>query len=229
MSMQKKLRIRGILMLTSFFVILAVIFSPVFPGNTNGLAFMDNLFNTISKGSSYFIPKALKDSEKFAGKTIDVKIKLDSEQQAGETALLYKSGGAEVAVSGKELAIKGDISKIMRSCLSDADFMFKNDGKPVADKYGIAEQKALYYWWVSFKSISSSLTVQKNFELAKPFANVQQKALEPAYNYYKIDTRHWQENILLIVGALGFYVIYTMWYGFGLLYLFEGLGLKIGH
>jgi hypothetical protein len=229
MSTQKKLMTQGILMLGSFFVVLAVIFSPIFPGKINGLAYMDNLFNTISKGSSYFIPKVLKDNEKYAGKTINTTISMGSEQQAVETALLYQKSGADVVISGKALTIKGDFAKIMSSCLSDADYMFKNDGKPVADKYGIAEQKVLFYWWSSLKAISANLSDKKDFELVKPIANIQQKALEPAYNYYKIDTRHWQENILLIVASLGFYVFYTMWYGFGLLHIFEGCGLKIGH
>ena len=235
MSMQKKLKVRGILMLVSFFVVLGVIFSPVFPGKwdnpnkVNGLDFMDNLFNRISKGSSYFIPKAMKDSEKFAGKTIDVKIKAENEQMAAQTAKLFEAGGAQVTVSGKTLAIKGDIGKILKNSLADADFMFKNEGKPVAEKYGYSEQQVIYNWWTAFKAISTDLTTQKKFDDAKPFANIQKKAFEPAYNYYGILAKNWQENIALILAALGFYVFYTLWYGFGLMYLFEGLGLKIGH
>ncbi|MDR3631018.1 MAG: hypothetical protein P4L42_11850 [Desulfocapsaceae bacterium] len=223
------MKIRGILMLISFFGILAVIFSPIFPGKNNGLDYMDNLFNTISKGSSYFIPKAMTDSEKFVGKNIDLKIKMENEQQATDTAKLLQEAGAQVQVTGKELAVKGDAGHILKSCLTDADFMFKNDGKPIADKYGFSERKALYDWWVAFKAIGNELTVQSNFELVKSFSNVQKKALEPAYNYYNIEAKSWEKNIFLIVCALGFYVFYTLWYGFGLLYLFEGIGLKIGH
>ncbi len=235
MSMQKKLKVRGILMLVSFFVVLGVIFSPVFPGKwdnpnkVNGLDFMDNLFNRISKGSSYFIPKAIKDSEKFAGKKIDVKIKLENEERAAETAKLLKGSGAQVTVSGKVLAVQGDIGQILKSSLADADFMFKNEGKPVAEKYGYSERQVMYNWWTAFKVIGADLTTQKKFEEAKPFANVQKKALEPAFNYYGILAKNWQDNISLILGALAFYVLYTLWYGFGLMYLFEGLGLKIGH
>jgi hypothetical protein len=50
------LKTRGILLLVSFFVVLVMIFMPIFPGKVNGLDYMDNLFNMISKGSSYFIP-----------------------------------------------------------------------------------------------------------------------------------------------------------------------------
>jgi hypothetical protein len=35
--------------------------------------------------------------------------------------------------------------------------------------------------------------------------------------------------IVLLIAALSFYVVYTMWYGFGLLYLFEGMGIKLDH
>jgi hypothetical protein len=32
-----------------------------------------------------------------------------------------------------------------------------------------------------------------------------------------------------VILSLLFYVVYTLWYGVGVLYLFEGLGLKLGH
>jgi hypothetical protein len=229
MSMQAKLKTRGIVMLLTFFILLAVIFSPVFPGKMNGLDFMDNLFNMISKGSSYFIPESIKKSEKLVGKTIDVKIKFDDEKRVTETAKQLTTSGAQVTASGKELAIKGDVGQILKASLIDSDFMFKNDGKPVADKYGFPEKQALINWNNLFKKIIGDLTKQEKFEDSKPFADVQKKALEPAYNYYGVKAENWKENIVSVVLALAFYVFYTLWYGFGLMWLFEGLGLKIGH
>lgn len=240
MSMQSRLKVRGIFMLVTFAALLAVIFMPVFPGTTgkvNGLDYADNLFNMVSKGSSYFIPKAIKDSGKFDGKVMDVKItikedekvKIPAAERAIETAKLFEVNGAEVALSGTELRIKGDMGKMLQASLVDADFMFKNDGKPVADKYGFPEKHAMFNWWTAFNSISKDLTKQEKFDDAKPFANVQKKALEPAYNYYGVTSMDWKENIVMILAALGFYVFYTLWYGFGLMYLFEGMGLKIGH
>ena len=229
MSMQAKLKTRGIIMLVSFFILLAVIFSPVFPGKINGLDFMDNLFNMISKGSSYFVPESIKKAEKLVGKTIDVKMKFDDEKRVTETAKQLISSGAQVTASGKELAIKGDVGLILKASLVDSDFMFKNDGKPVAEKYGFSEKQALINWNNLFKKIIGDLTKQEKFEDSKPFADVQKKALEPAYNYYGVKAENWKENIVSVVLALAFYVFYTLWYGFGLMYLFEGLGLKIGH
>jgi hypothetical protein len=46
----------GLGLLIGFVVVLAVIFSPIFKGH-NGLEYLDNLYNSISKGSAYYIPK----------------------------------------------------------------------------------------------------------------------------------------------------------------------------
>ncbi len=229
MSMQKKLKIRGIGMLVAFFGLLVAIFSPIFPGNVNGLDYMDNLFNMISKGSSYFIPESIKATEQYAGKMIDVKIKLETDQQATDTAKLFQASGAEVTVSGKELAVKGDMAQIMKTSLEDADQMFHNKGSVLADKYGYAEKQVLFNWWTAFKSMGKDLTKQESFKQAKTITTIQSKALEPAYNYYGVEAGSYKDSFMLILAALGFYVFYTLWYGFGIMYLFEGLGLKIGH
>lgn len=229
MSMQAKLKTRGILMLVTFFILLVVIFMPVFPGKVNGLDYMDNLFNMISKGSSYFIPDSMKKAEKLAGQTIEVKLKYDDDKQAAEITKQLTSNGVQVTASGKEVQVKADMGQLLKASLVDADFMFKNDGKPIADKYGFSEKQAVFNWHVLYKKVSADLTKQSKFEEAKPFAEAQKKALEPAYNYYGVKAENWKENIGLVIFALAFYVVYTLWYGFGLMYLFEGLGLKIGH
>lgn len=232
MSMQKKLKVRGIVMLVAFFGLLFAIFSPIFPGtmgNTNGLDYMDNLFNMISKGSSYFIPESITASEQYAGNMIDVKFALGDEKQASDTAKLFQSSGAEVAVFGKELSVKGDISKIMIASLDDADQMYHNNGSALSAKYGYAEKNVLFNWWTAFKSMSKDLNKQASFKQAKTINSIQSKALEPAYNYYGVEAGSYEDSFMLILAALGFYVCYTLWYGFGIMYLFEGLGLKIGH
>ncbi len=228
-SMRKKLKVRGVSMLLVFFAVLAVIFTPIFPGKVNGLDYMDNLFNMISKGSSYFIPAALTNSEKYAGKMIDVTVTLADEKQATDTAQLFKASGAEVSVSGKDLVVKGDLGRIMKASLEDADRMFQNNGKQLSDKYGMSAKQVLLNWWTAFKGMTKDLTTQKDFKQAKAIATIQTKALEPAYNYDGVDAGDYKANFFLLIAALIFYVIYTLWYGFGIMYLFEGFGLKIGH
>lgn len=229
MSMQQKLKTRGILMLVGFFAVLVVIFLPVFPGKVNGLDYTDNIFNMISKGSSYFIPATLQESELYKGKTIDVTVKLADAAQAEQVAGQLTNAGVTVSVNGNELAINGDMASITTASLADADLIFNNNGTPLAEKYGYSERQVMYNWWTLFKKITPELNKQKMFAAAKFFGNVEKKALEPAYNYYGVEAIKWQEHIGLILVALAFYVIYTLWYGFGIMYLFEGLGLKISH
>lgn len=229
MSMEKKLKVRGVVMLVTFFGLLTGIFSPVFPGKVNGLDYMDNLFNMISKGSSYFIPASITDSEKYAGKMINVTFALADEKQATDTAKLFLASGAEVTVAGKELTVEGDMGRIMKSSLEDANQMFQNKGTPLAAKYGYGEKQVVFNWWTAFKGMGKDLTKQKSFKQAKTIGSIQTKALEPAYNYYGVEAGSYQDNFMLIISALVFYVFYTLWYGFGIMFLFEGLGLKIGH
>ena len=118
---------------------------------------------------------------------------------------------------------------IMKASLEDADQMFHNNGSVIADKYGYGEKQVLFNWWTAFKSMGKDLTKQESFKQAKTINSIQSKALEPAYNYYGVQAGSYKDSFLLIFAALGFYVCYTLWYGFGIMYLFEGLGLKIGH
>jgi hypothetical protein len=73
------------------------------------------------------------------------------------------------------------------------------------------------------------LSKQKLFEEAKLVSVVQNKAIETAYNYYGIEAQSIRDKYGIVIISLLFYVVYTLWYGFGVLYLFEGLGLKLGH
>ena len=229
MSIQKRLMTRALVLLGSFFVVLGLIFTPIFPGKVNGLDYMDNLFNMISKGSSYFIPKAMIDSEQHEGRELAATVKIADEKQARQTALMLEKNGIAASVSDGSLQVSGDLGRLLAASLDDADFMFNNDGTPITEKYGFPEREALYNWWTLFKGISQDLTRQEQFADAKIVANVSKKGLEPAYNYYGVKAMNWQDNIAMILVALGFYVIYTLWYGFGIMYVFEGLGLKIGH
>ncbi|MGW8193948.1 MAG: hypothetical protein ACWGOX_06745 [Desulforhopalus sp.] len=229
MSAQKKLKIRGIMMLIAFFGLLLAIFTPVFPGKVNGLDYMDTLFNKISKGSSYFIPGVIAESDRYAGKAIDVTFSMDSEEQANQTAKLFQAGGASVNIAGKDLAVKGGMTAIMKQSLEDADRMFHNNGSGLAAKYGYNERQVLINWWAAFKALGKELSKLGQFQQAKALASIQTKVLEPAYNYYGVEAGNYKDSFMLIIAALGFYVFYTLWYGFGIMYLFEGLGLKIGH
>jgi ABC-type amino acid transport substrate-binding protein len=63
----------GLALLIGFVVVLVIIFSPVFKGQ-NGLEYLDDLYNSISKGSAYYIPKVKKEMETFVGTSVGATI-----------------------------------------------------------------------------------------------------------------------------------------------------------
>ncbi len=228
MIANKKEFFGGSLMLLAFIAILIIIFSPVFKGQ-NGLEYLDALYNSISKGSAYYIPKVKEETGNFAGKSIEVTLSMADEKQAEQTALLFQKGGASTTVDGASLRITGDLGKILENSLADADNMYHNDGKGVSLKYGYNEKRVLFNWWKAFKAMDNDLKKQKKFKEAKVVAIVIKKAIEPSYNYYKIVPQKISDRFGIVIFSLVFYVVYTLWYGFAIMFMFEGWGLRLEH
>ncbi len=228
MIANKKEFFGGSLMLLAFIAILIIIFSPVFKGQ-NGLEYLDALYNSISKGSAYYIPKVKEETGRFAGKSIEVTLSMADEKQAEQTALLFQKGGASTTVDGASLRITGDLGKILENSLADADNMYHNDGKGVSVKYGYNERQVLFNWWKAFKAMDNDLKKQKKFKEAKVVAIVIKKAIEPSYNYYKIVPQKISDRFGIVIFSLVFYVVYTLWYGFAIMFMFEGWGLRLEH
>jgi len=211
-----------------FWIVLIILFMPVSSGK-NALENLDMLYNSISKGSAYYIPKAKKAAKPLNGTQVSVDLKLDTDKQAEQIATLFEKGGGRVQVSGANLKVSGDLGQILENSLTDADYMYHNDGKRVSDKYGISEKQALYNWWKALKALDLDLKKQKKFVAAKVVDLIQKKAVETAYNYYGIESQKITDRYGVVSFSLIFYVVYTLWYGFAIMYMFEGLGLRLEH
>ena len=168
---------KGFAMMVGFFVVLVIMFLPVINGK-NVLEFSDDLYNSISKGSAYYIPKMKEAGNAFAGHAVTLKLTLESPAQAHQTALLFQNGGASVDVSGAQLSVAGDLSLMVANCLSDADQMYFNNGKAIVDKYGYDERRVLYNWHRGLVAAEKALKVQKKFDAAKMVSAVTQKAVD---------------------------------------------------
>lgn len=216
----------GAFFAVTFLGVLFLIFSPVFSGK-NGLEFADESFNKLAKGSSYFIPKVTKSVEKLAGKTINTSITLERSEDAIAAEKILSLAGAKVTRNETALAVQGDISVILSKALQDADAMYNNDGKIVNERYGMDEKQALKYWWTSLGKIEKQMKKDKNIEVAKVISDVNKKAIEPGYNFYQIDANKVIDHAGMMSGLLVFYVFYTMWWGYSIFYLFDGIGLTM--
>jgi hypothetical protein len=228
MIAHKKAFYGGFGLIVIFAIVLIILFMPVFSGK-NALENLDMLYNSISKGSAYYIPKAKKAAKPLIGTQISLDLKLDTDKQAKQIASLFEKGGARVQVSGANLKVSGDLGQILENSLKDADYMYHNDGKRLSDKYGISEKQALYNWWKALKALDFALKKQKKFEAATVVDLIQKKAVETAYNYYGIEPQKITDRFGIVIFSLIFYVVYTLWYGFAIMYMFEGWGLRLEH
>lgn len=215
-------------MLAVFVVVLLVIFMPIFKGH-NGLDYLDSLYNSISKGSAYYIPVLQDEAKAHAGSNVKLNLAMQDETQARQTSLLLQEGGALVNVSGATLALDGDLGKMLAVSLEDADLMYHNQGTEVSGRYGYEERQALFNWWAALNAMEKELKRQKQFKAAKIVATINKKAIETAYNYYRIEPQKISERYGIVIFSLVFYVVYTLWYGFAVMFLFEGWGLRLEH
>jgi len=218
----------GLGLLVAFAVVLVILFSPVFKGQ-NALQYLDSLYNSISKGSAYYIPDATKEVKALSNGKVSLSFGATDATQAEQIGKLFRTAGSTVAVAGTQVKVDGDLAKILASCISDSDAMYHNQGDKVSGKYGYDERRVLYNWWVACKEMDKELKNQKKFKEAKLVTLVSNKAVETSYNYYKIEPQKITERLGIVVFSLVFYVIYTLWYGFAIMFLFEGWGMRLGH
>lgn len=223
---------KGVFLAVTFAGVLALIFSPVFGKDKdgkdmNGLVYADDMFNKLSKGSSYFIPKVVKSNEAVKGTQVAMAIKLEKAEQNANALKLLTTSGATAQNTGASIELTGDLGAVMANVLQDADDMFKNDGKKVADRYGMDEKEAMTTWWDVLKVMDKSLKKQGRIAEAKIVSDVMKKAVEPAFNFYKIEAQNVVDKAGIMTALLVFYVAYTMWWGFAIFYMFDGVGLTM--
>lgn len=228
MRSQKKSLYLGIGMMVSFAIVLALLFAPLVNGH-NALEYLDNLYNSISKGSAYYIPKIKEDVRKTGTREIALSLKFDSGAQAAQIGNFLGKSGIPARIDGDTVAVEGDLVKILSSALNDADVMYANAGDQIRVAYGYDERRVMYNWWQTLNALEYSLNKQERFTDAKLVTLVQGKAIETSYNYYGIKSENIRNKYGIVFISLLFYVAYTLWYGFGILYLFEGWGLHLGH
>lgn len=226
----KRRLLGGLVMTAIFIVVLAAFFSPIFGKGQNGLDYLDNLYNSISKDSAYYIPDLTDQAAKFNGAKLEAVLTFADKDTAARAAMLFDGANVMVKPDGEKLTLKGDLGKVLTSTLADADAMFHNQGEKLSARYeGKNARLMLYTWWESYKQLERALNRQNAFAQAKFVKVVQAKAVEMSYNYFGIDPQSISERWLIVVFSLLFYVVYTLWYGFGVMYLFEGTGYQLEH
>ncbi|MDE7242167.1 hypothetical protein [Desulfovibrio sp.] len=221
---------KGVALLGSFLVLFYFLLTPVMPGEDGkrltGLEYADEVFNELSKGSSYFIPQVRETLVPLMGKEVRLRVTLRKPALARLSQSLLEGAGASVSAEGATLSFTGDLGRILQAAADDADLLYHNDGAAVSEKNdGAPALEVAQAWWYLLKPCIQELQKQQRVADAKAVDQVLARAIEPGNNFYGIEPADMSANVLLVCGLLAFYVLYTLWYGFGIYEIFEGLGL----
>jgi hypothetical protein len=219
--------IKGALLAITFFIVLAIMFMPYFGHGENALRASDRLFNSIAKGSTNYFPGLLKKNKAFEGTKFDVTLKLKDQPTVQRASKLFTSAGAKATQEGTQLKVIGDLGAVLGSSLKDSQAMFNNHDAELQSKYGFGGREAIHTWWTCFKEMDKDLKKQTKFNQAAFVDTVIKKGLEVGYNFFGIEPQSASEEAGPLAFSLIFYVIYTLWWGIAVLYMFEGLGLQM--
>lgn len=228
MIAHKKKFFAGLGLMVTFMAVLVLLFLPLFNGK-NALKYLDALYNSISKGSAYYIPQLKNEAAQWSGKSVDLSLTLAGAEQAAQSTALFSKSEATAVASAERLTVKGDLGGIIQNALADADLMYLNRQRQISAKYDQDERRVLFNWWNALIAMEKALKKQKSFEAAALVTQVRKKAVETAFNYHGIEPLKISDRYGIVILSLIFYVVYTLWYGFGIMYLFEGWGLKLEH
>ena len=105
------------------------------------------------------------------------------------------------------------------------------NGKAVQDRYGVTEKDSekliVKAWWAVLDPSIKELQKQYKIGEAQVVDNVLRRAIEPGNNFFSVPPAKVSEHLFLMSAMLIFYVLYTLWYGFAIFELFEGIGLAM--
>jgi hypothetical protein len=225
-TIKKKEFAIGLFLMVTFIAVMVVIFMPI-TEDGNALDYLDNLYNSISKGSAYYIPKVEHMVEEHGSEVVTLNLKMDTASQALKAEVLFAEAGMTTAVEDTNLMVNGDLKTILSACLEDAESAYHNRREDFVDRYAVGARPALYSWWQALKAMEKDLNRQKLFPAAQLTHTVQAKTVECAYNYYGIEAQAIQDRWGTVLFSLVFYVLYTIWYGYAIMYMFEGLGFEL--
>ena len=230
MIVNKKSFTKGLLLMVTFAAVFCAILTPIFPGekgNVVGLDYADNLFNRLSKGSSWFIPDITPRAAAMKGKEVEVAVPLKKAASAEAVVALFTASGATANAQDGLVHVKADFGKLLESVLADCEAIYNDNPEPVRAKYGIDGYRALAFWWEALQPMIKELQKIKRIPEAQLTDLVVRKGIEPAYNFQGIKAGSVKKEFAIMLALLIFYVIYTLWYGFAIFELFEGIGLSM--
>lgn len=220
------------LLMLSFILLFVIILMPVFKAESGvhmtGLEYADDLFNRLSKGSSYFIPAVEERVRPLMGKEVSYTVAIKKTAAIPTVMMVLEKAGMQASVTDNKVTIKGDLGNMLNSAVQVSDKMYFNDGAAVSKEYdNVNPLFVTSAWWQVLSPSIKELQKQGKIGEASVVDAVVRRAVETAHNFYSVEATKVSQNIVIMTALLCFYVLYTLWYGFAIFELFDGIGLTM--
>ena len=216
-------------LLGAFVVVLVAMVTPLFGGH-NLLAAADELFNERAKSSADYLASAQEKATAWTGTDVDLGVSPGElpEPQA-MMDVVAKHAETSLTPDGR-VRVTGNLGQLAQAAIADAEALFVNDTARLEQEYeGRDAPTSVYAWWLVFDGLSRRYVQENRADEAAFTKLVATKVLEPAYNFRGIAVTSTGQSTARLALLLVFYVGYTVLYGLGIMYLFEGLGISATH
>lgn len=232
----KKEMSKGLILFISFFIIFAAMWANWYGKDETGKGLnafeaADNLFNSISKGSSYFVDKLSQDNANFTGDTdLDMTVEISDDSMLPMLNTVLSQHIQEVQIIGNNITFQADLVNLIDEILTDSEDLYNNSAAELAARYGVDQDETRavgYAWYLLLKGMEDTFNNQGDFAQAKHVKEVINRGVEVGYNFYGIEAEKVTSKAGILSFSLVFYVLYTLWWGMAIFYLFEGFGLKM--
>ncbi len=222
----KKTFTLGLVMFIGFTAVFISMFTPHFGNGNNAFEAADKLFNSISKGSTYYMPMIREQAQAEQPKQVSLTLRMVSPVDAERTRTVFGSV-ADARIEGTDVVVTGSLGAILTRAVDDSDAMFANNDKSLLAEYGMGGKESMYVWWKGLKAAEKNLKKQKLFKEASLVNTILNRGVEVGYNYFGVEPESATSRSGILAFALVFYVIYTLWFGYSIFFLFDGIGLAM--
>jgi uncharacterized membrane protein YfcA len=217
----------GVAGLVSLGLVMVLGFLPLVNGQS-ALHWADNLFNQLAKSSTNHIAEARQKARRYVGRHIDISVHPQDMLDGSQVARFVSRAGLEGrAIEHGRVRIIGDLGDLSREAIADGELAFHNRTEELSARRGTSSAEAIYCWWIIFDGLTRRYVQENRGEDANFTRFIATKVLEPAYNFRDIEPKRAAEGVRPLALLLVAYIVFAVWYGFSMLYLFEGIGVPV--
>jgi len=218
--------------LAAFLAVLAFWIAPG-AGGTSWLSRADGFFNRLSKDSAFRgLPELRARAESFRGTAFSVSVATENPEDAAALAAVFRLAlagsagtGAGAEADGCRARLAGDLGAAALALMDDAEELHRGGDERLLARFGLSGREVVYRYWQALGAIRGDCLRRGETAAAALAGDLRTRVCEPAYNFHGIAPASASESCGTLALLLGFYVAYTVWFGFSILLLFEGLGI----